>query len=59
MRPWQTMLLFSVSLGIVVGIISDFFPAFNLFALIAGAVTIVLVGKKVLQGDSNETQSNS
>jgi hypothetical protein len=53
------MLLFSISLGIVVGIISDFFPAFNLFALIAGAVTIVIVGKRTFkQGDSNETQSN-
>ena len=51
------MTLFTWSLAIIVGILSSAFPSFNLFLLLAGAVTVVLVGKHVLQqGDSNEAQ---
>ena len=60
LKPWQVMLLFSISMGIIVGVIVASFPSLNLLALLAGAITIVVVGKRVFEkGDSNEKQSNS
>ena len=48
MKPWQVMLLFSISMGIIVSVLGALLPDLWLILKVAGAVSIVLVGRKVL-----------
>jgi hypothetical protein len=58
MKPWQIMLLFTLSMSIVVAILGSLFPSGGFFFFVTGAALIVLTGNKVFsKGDSNETQS--
>ncbi len=56
MKPWQTMLLFTLLMSVVVAVLGNLFPALHAVFVVLGAVVIVLVGRKVLQGDSNEKE---
>lgn len=58
MKPWQIMLLFTLSMSIVVAVLGSLFPSGGFFFFVTGAALIILTGSKVFsQGDSNETQS--
>ena len=57
MKPWHTMLLFTMCMSISVALLNTLFPELNLVFLIVGAVVIVMVGRNVLQGDSNGTKN--
>jgi hypothetical protein len=52
------MIFISMMLGMIAGVVGILFPPLGPVFFVAGVVTIVFVGTKILpQGDSNEKES--